>query len=227
MVTVAVDTAKKLDAALPTSRRKRGRIPAGPLVGPEAAAGRQDRRIRLNRRFPRFTAEAPVRGSGTRQGGSILCLPGHVHPVLPRFLQEPFREREDIGIGNVFLVDRTEPASSSQAIDCVVVADGLDLTRLVHQRTVWMACRIVRGGGQHRTVEGAQSEMRDQRAQLEEYVETGLVEVSPEGTSAGGNCLRKRGWRRAGDACDLDAVQPAFDTDSGPSYAVHAGGQDE
>ncbi len=154
-----------------------------PFGRSETASGRQDRRIGLTGTFPSFTARAPCPRSRTRPEAQFCACRTTVLPVLPRFLQEPLRERKDIGVGNVFLVDRTESARSSQASDGVV-ADGLDLTRLVHQRAVRMACGIVRSGGQHGTVERAQSEMGDKPVQLDEYVETGQVEVSPERTSA-------------------------------------------
>jgi hypothetical protein len=91
----------------------------------------------------------------------------------------------------LLLVDRAEAARSGQAGDCaVVVADVLDLNKVVHRRTIWMACRKVRCGGQHRTIERAQGEMWHKPAQLDEYVEIGQVEVSPESASAGRDSIR-------------------------------------
>jgi hypothetical protein len=42
--------------------------------------------------------------------------------------------------------------------------------------------------------------------QLNEYVEAGQIEVSPKTTHVGRDGLCKRGRRRSGDACNLDAV---------------------
>src|SRR5438132_12616441 len=116
------------------------------------------------------------------------CLVGLC--AIIRLLQKTFRERKNIGVGNVFLIDRTKTTRSSKPRDVPITADRLDLTDLVHQRTVRMACRAVRSGDQHRTVESAQSKMRHEPAELHEYVETRQVEVSPKRASTASNSLR-------------------------------------
>ncbi|MGY4501716.1 hypothetical protein ACVWYH_005673 [Bradyrhizobium sp. GM24.11] len=90
-----------------------------------------------------------------------------------QWLQDLVRKRKNILIGNVLLIDRAEPAHSSHSGDGAVAADGLDLTKLVHECAVRMACRAVRRGDQHRTVERTQSQMWHKPAQLDKYVETG------------------------------------------------------
>lgn len=120
----------------------------------------------------------------------------------------------------MLLIDRAETTRDGKGGFCTIAAENRGLARLLHQRTIRVACSSIRNGRQHGAIKRTQIKMRDKCAQLHKDVETCWIQIPPE-ARLDCNGLLQRCRRRSSHARNLDVIQPTFEAQSHRSVVDH------